>query len=456
MFSNTDAHNAKDFSTMSILPQPGLFSWQEVAATSEISRLTRLLDVLPDGELLAVLEAERAGKRNDYPLAALWRALLAGIVFGHGSLASLGRELARNGQLRDLCGFDPLRGDQAVPPAWIWTRFIAKLLRHADLIDALFARLIERLRELLPDFGRDLAIDGKAIGAWSKLDPEASVGFKNYEGEDERGDPLQKIQHWFGYKLHLLIDANYELPVAFELTGAKEGESPLLLPLLEKLKHEHPELHERLESLAADRGYDDGGDKAALYDDHAIVPLIDTRDLHGGRMQPLDENHHDTIYFSPTGEVSCKVDPFEPLPEKAFAAMQFMGFERERAALKFRCPAAAFGLECKNREACRCAPAVREGAYGRVVRVPLERDRRIFLPLHRHSRGFIEGYNKRTAVERVNSRIDQVYGFEHHFIRGKKKVRLRLGLALLVMLGTALAWVEMKQPENVRSLVRAA
>ena len=96
---------------MSILPQPALFSWKEVEQTSEILRLQRLLDVLPDRPLLDALEEQRAGKRNDYPLHALWRALLAAIVFGHGSLASLNRELARNGQLRDLCGFDPLRGD---------------------------------------------------------------------------------------------------------------------------------------------------------------------------------------------------------------------------------------------------------------------------------------------------------------------------------------------------------
>jgi hypothetical protein len=441
---------------MSILPQPALFSWQEVEATSEISRLRRLLDVLPDQQLLAALEAERAGKRNDYPLAALWRGLLAGIVFGHPSLASLSRELARNGELRDLCGFDPLRGDRAIPPPWVWTRFIARLLRHQKLIDRIFDSLVEDLRELLPDFGRDLAIDGKAVGAWSKLDPEASEGFKNYEGEDQDGNALQMLQNWIGYKLHLIVDANYELPIAFELSGAKEGESPLLLPLIEKIQEDHPELHERIQTLAADRGYDDGADKAALYDDHAIVPLIDTRDLHGGRMQPLDERRHDTIYFSPTGEVSCKVDPFEPAPEKAYAAMQFMGFEKDRGTLKFRCPAAAFGLECKNREACHCAPAVRDGEYGRVVRVPLERERRIFMPLHRHSQGFQKGYNKRTAIERVNSRIDQVYGFEHHFIRSKTKVRLRLGLALMVMLGTALAWVKAGKVERARSLIRAA
>ena len=441
---------------MSILPQASLFSWQQVEATSEIERLTRLLDVLPDQELLATLERERAGKRNDYPLAALWRALLAAIVFGHGSLASLGRELARNGQLRDLCGFDPLRGDQAVPPAWVWTRFIAKLLRHQALIDGLLDQILDQLAELLPDLGRNLGLDGKAVGAWSKQDPEASEGYKNYEGEDQTGQPFEQIKRWFGYKLHLLIDVDYELPLGFELSGAKEHESPYLMPLIERLADQHPQLHERAQTLTADRGYDDGSDKAELYDEHGIVPLIDTRDLHQGRMQPLDPQRHDTIYYSPTGEVSCKVAPFEPDPAKSFAAMQFVGFEADRQTLKFRCPASAFGLECQNREACHCAPAVRDGAYGRVVRIPLERDRRIFLPQHRHSKGFVQGYKKRTAVERVNSRIDQVYGFERHFIRGKSKMRLRLGLGLLVMLGTALAWVKAGKLDKVRSLVQAA
>lgn len=440
---------------MSILPQPSLFSWEEVEATREISRLTRLLDVLPDRELLDALEAERAGRRNDYPLAALWRALLAGIVFGHPSLASLSRELGRNGQLRDVCGFDPLRADQAAPPPWVWSRFIGKLLRHRALIGAMFEGLVQRLHRELPGFGRELAIDAKAIGAWSRSDPQASEGFKNYEGADEHGEPLKKIQKWFGYKLHLIVDANYELPVAFELTGAREADSPRLMPMIEDLEARHRGLYEDVQTLAADRGYDDGADKAALWDDHAIAPLIDTRDLHGGRMQPLDPRRHDTIYFSPTGEVACKVNPFAPAA-RAFAAMQFMGFEKDRAALKFRCPAAAFGIECRNREACACRPAVRDGEYGRVVRVGLERDRRIFMPHHRHSQGFVRGYKKRTAIERVNARIDQIYGFEHHFIRGRAKVELRLGLALLAMLGTAVAWVKMKKPENVRSLVKVA
>ena len=118
-----------------------------------------------------------------------------------------------------------------------------------------------------------------------------------------------------------------------------------------------------------------------------------------------------------------------------------MGFEQDRGTLKFRCPAAAYGIECKNRDACRCRPGVREGEFGRVVRVPLDRDRRLFMPAHRHSRTFRKAYKKRTSVERVNSRIDGAYGFERHTIRGQAKMHLRVGLALIVMLATAVAWI---------------
>ena len=188
--------------------------------------------------------------------------------------------------------------------------------------------------------------------------------------------------------------------------------------------------------------------------------MIDTRDMQKqekrATWQPLDPEHQDTIYYDGTGRLACKIDPFNPDEEQAYARMEFMGFEKGRGTLKFRCPAAAYGLECKNREACRCKLAVREGTYGRVVRIPLDRDRRLFMPIHRHSRGFRKACKKRSSVERVNSRIDQVYGFERHFIRGQTKMHLRVSLALIVMLATAAAWIRAGQVENARSLVRAA
>lgn len=439
---------------MAILAQPSMFSWQEVEATDEIFRLHRVLEALPDGALIAALEQDRKGKRNDYPVAAMWNAAIAGIVFGHPSGASLLRELARNGELWEVCGFDPLRRAKGISK-FSWSRFLARLRRHQDLIDAMFEAVLGTLTQLLPGLGQNLAIDGKAIATCGRKDPEASDGYKSYEEPDAKGQLRKIVQHWFGYKLHLVVDADYELPVAYELHGAAIGESPRLMPLIKHLQQNQPELFARIQTAAADRGYDDGGDKEALYDDHGIVPLIPSRELTQA-MIPLDEQRHDTVYLGPTGQVCCKVRPFEPHTEKAFAGMQFMGFEAERQSLKFRCPAAAYGLECQNREACACLPRVRDGAFGRVVRVPLARERRLLGPVYQHSLRFERLYAKRTAVERVNSRIDQVYGLEHHFIRGLKRMKLRVSLSLLVMLGTAVGWVRLKKPQNVRSLLKAA
>lgn len=445
---------------MGTIAQGLLFSWEIVDRSPDIQRLRGILDVLPDGKLIRTLIEERKGRRDDYPLEAMWNSVIAGVVFGHESAAALIRELRRNGELRQVCGFDPLQQEEAVPPDYVYSRFFEKLFEHADLVEEIFDGLVERVRRLLPDFGEALAVDGKALPTHGLNDGEANWGVKSYRGVREDGTAWEAVTRWFGYKLHLIVDAQYELPVTYEVTPASVADSPRLMPMIQKLQEDHPRLLKRAKTLAGDKGYDDGADKAELYDTYGIVPLIDTRDLHhedsGGRMRPLDPQQSDTIYFSGTGEVCCKVEPFAKEEAKRFARMQFMGFETGRKTLKFRCPAAAYGIECNNRPACRCRPTVRDGEYGRVVRVPLERNRRLFLPIHRHSYTFPRLYKKRTAVERVNSRIDHVYGFERHFIRGRKKMRCRVGLALIVMLATAVSWIEAGQVERARSLRRAA
>ncbi len=163
---------------MAILSQPSLFSWEEVQASPEILRLARVLEELPDEPVVTTLMRRRKGKRNDYPVEAVWNSLIAGIVFGHDGVESLRRELARNGELRQVCGFDPLRNHRAVPSASVYSRFLAKLYALRHLIDAMFHELVDTLTALLPDFGRDLAVDGKAIQTHGPNDPDAAWGAK--------------------------------------------------------------------------------------------------------------------------------------------------------------------------------------------------------------------------------------------------------------------------------------
>lgn len=94
--------------------------------------------------------------------------MLAGIVFQHPSAASLLRELMRNGELRDLCGFDPMLGAAAVPSDDAFGRFLSVVMDEHDALVDIFHRLIEALKARLPGLGTKLAVDSKAIRSYGR------------------------------------------------------------------------------------------------------------------------------------------------------------------------------------------------------------------------------------------------------------------------------------------------
>ena len=108
-------------------------------------------------------ERQRRNGRNDYPVRPLWNSLLAGFVFGHDSIASLRRELLRNAQLREVCGFDLFKGTAAVPTECAYTRFQRRLAKHEAEFLKIHHHLLDLLKEHLPDLGAVLALDGKGV-----------------------------------------------------------------------------------------------------------------------------------------------------------------------------------------------------------------------------------------------------------------------------------------------------
>ena len=447
-----------------------LFAWEEVEGSSDLYRLQLALSYLPDEEIVRSLEKRRGRGRDTYPVRAMWNALLAGVVLQHPTVESLLRELRRNGELRAVCGFNVIHGSEAVPPPWAMSRFVANVVGEEALLKEMFEQLVTRASELLPGFGRQLAFDGKALPSHSTgrksretgrtSDPDADWGVKSYRGISKDGKPWQKLMRWFGYQLHLIIDAEYEIPVAFEVKRASASEAKRLLPMVRKLKKRHPDLIDQSRVLMADKGLDSAKINQELWDEHGIKPVIDTRAMwrdekvEQGRdpnreiTRSLDPDRVDTIVYTERGSVRC-ICPTSGEERK----MAFWGFEADRNTLKYRCPAAAQGIECQGRRECERQAAGQPGAFGRIVRVPLDKDRRIFTPIPRDTPAWQRLYAKRTAVERVNSRIDMSFGFEHHTIRGLPKMRARVGLALAVMLAMAVGFISQGRPELMRSLV---
>ena len=95
---------------MGIPEQKQLFSWKDVDSLGDLERLLLVLKYIPDEKLIDSLIKKRDKGRDDYPVEATWNSVIAGFVFQHISVESLRRELRRNGELRELCGFDVLLG----------------------------------------------------------------------------------------------------------------------------------------------------------------------------------------------------------------------------------------------------------------------------------------------------------------------------------------------------------
>lgn len=149
---------------MAIIPQKSLFGWNDVEELGDLERLVLVLENMPDEKLVSTMEKELFRGRNDYPIRAVWNSVLAGLVYQHPTIASLRRELQRNAQLRQVCGFDLWKGLAAVPPDYVYSRFLRKLMNeYSYFVDQMLSELVKTLTELLPDFGNTLAIDGKAI-----------------------------------------------------------------------------------------------------------------------------------------------------------------------------------------------------------------------------------------------------------------------------------------------------
>lgn len=415
---------------MSYCAQGQLFTFEDFFTEYDDNhRLLLVLDALEDDELIGELERRRKGRRNRYPVRMLWQSLIAAKVYGIPTTNGLIRELNRNESLRKVVG---IKHAGLVPKPWQFSRLLGKLSMPENLVmlKTIFDKAVSKLKDLLPDLGQSLAIDGTEVSSWcnryakDKSDKDAGWGVKTYR----RDDGGESKHTWYGYNVEIVADTSYEIPLNFEVLPANVNECPRLPILLKDTMRLHPEFD--VKYVMGDRGYDSADNCKYLLYDLKALPII--------KMRLTQEKDAEF-----TGEICRCTELGTPICECG-AKMLYAG--RDGKYLKFRCSRHSEPLGCP------CSLS----SYGRVLKIAISENERRWPGLHRESKKFARLYKRRTSVERVNSRLKEHLCLDEQHVRGLAKTTVNVGLSLLVMVGGALAMARNKKLDNLRQVVGLA
>jgi hypothetical protein len=416
--------------TMIIQTTKPLFAWDCLDDSPSLNSIRELLATVPDGKLLAALNHSRGKGRADYPVSVLWGTHLLKIILRHQTTEACLAELQRNEGLRRLLGIDSEAG---VPHGWNMSRFEETLGEepHSTLLKQIFNQTTQRLSDVVPDLGKDLAGDATALSARRQTTkaaqqeeqaglPQPSGGRKEYTDDDGK---VTKVVEWFGYKLHLLVDVKHEVALAYEITNTKAGDGETLPTVLKQAQANLPA--QRIRTLTYDKAADTN-DVHALLSGEGIRAVIQNRSLwkeDPERMLPGHDGNSNVVYDE-AGTVYCYDRVSAPMVRHKMA---YIGYEPERETIKYRCPAKHEGWECPMAAICNAGKS-----YGKTVRVPREIDLRRFPAIPRATKQFERRYNGRTSVERVNGRLKLFWGVDDGNLRGARRFIANVGAVMVV------------------------
>jgi transposase len=213
-----------------------------------VRQLHGIFETIPDKELIVDLTA-RTG-RPGYTVKILWRTYVAMAVLGLPSFASLIRTLQNNPYIAIACG---ITSPEGIPTKFAYSRFMRKLsrLEYVVMVKNIMRSLTRSLCDTLPNFGKSVCIDSTDLKAWSNgakkpaSDKDATWAVKP--------DTAGRMKYFFGYKLHLLADTQYELPIVAKITTASTSDILAATPLLSQVRYTNSKFHP--EYIICDAGY---------------------------------------------------------------------------------------------------------------------------------------------------------------------------------------------------------
>ena len=173
------------------------------------------------------------------------------------------------------CG---ITGYEGIPTKFAYSRFMRKLSqpKYVVMVKNIMRSLTRSLYDALPDFGDSVAIDSTDLKAWSNgakkpvSDPNASWAMKP--------DTSGKKKFYFGYKLHLLADTKYELPIAANLTTAAIHDTRVASRVLRQARVAHSGFYPKY--VICDAGYSSSKLRSLIVRQYRAKPIIKVNPAH--------------------------------------------------------------------------------------------------------------------------------------------------------------------------------
>lgn len=88
-----------------IITQLSFFYNEEIENLGDLERLKLAIENIDDSKLIKKLNEISGNGRNDFTVGPMLNSLCAMQIYEHKGVSSLIRELSRNSQLRQKCGF---------------------------------------------------------------------------------------------------------------------------------------------------------------------------------------------------------------------------------------------------------------------------------------------------------------------------------------------------------------
>jgi hypothetical protein len=226
-----------------------------------------------DEELLAALRGPRRRGPHGYDPEILWHCFVAYYLLGRPSVSDLIRLLHDNPYIARACGID-----SEIPSQPTFSRFFTRLSRQSmrARVNRVFQRLNRKFYAAFPDYGKSVAMDSTDIKAWS------NGGHKTPTDKDAgwivKADTNGRGKFTWGYKVSVLADTTYELPLAVNVMSGNRNDLNAAPVLLRQARWINSRFHPQY--VIADAGYCSEKLRNLIRRQYRAVPIIKTNASH--------------------------------------------------------------------------------------------------------------------------------------------------------------------------------